>query len=101
MAIPLKKFNGTKMKYRLKLIITSGFLVNKKKNFILDVFLYFNYKIYYNLIVKKLIMIVIDANKLEIFDSNRNDSGQYRCEAANQFSSSTQSVNINVDGKLK
>ncbi|XP_070527125.1 papilin isoform X2 [Cardiocondyla obscurior] len=43
-------------------------------------------------------IMISELNRLIISDANRDDSGQYRCEAANEFSSDSDSVNIHVAG---
>jgi len=40
-----------------------------------------------------------ELNRLIISDANREDSGRYRCEAANEFSSDSNSVDIRVAGE--
>lgn len=40
-----------------------------------------------------------DLNRLVISDANREDSGQYRCEANNDYSSAFAMVDIQVAGK--
>ncbi|XP_077270107.1 proteoglycan-like sulfated glycoprotein papilin isoform X5 [Temnothorax americanus] len=41
---------------------------------------------------------ISELNRLIISDANREDSGRYRCEAANDFSSNSDSVDIRVAG---
>lgn len=40
-----------------------------------------------------------ELNRLIISDANREDSGRYRCEAANEFSSDSDNVDIRVAGE--
>lgn len=39
-------------------------------------------------------------NRLVISDANREDSGRYRCEASNDYSSASAMVDIQVAGKF-
>ncbi|XP_046586729.1 papilin isoform X8 [Neodiprion lecontei] len=41
---------------------------------------------------------IVEANRLSISYAQKNDSGKYRCEAANQYSSDSDSVDIVVSG---
>lgn len=40
-----------------------------------------------------------ELNRFIISDANREDSGRYRCEATNEFSSDSDSVDIRVAGE--
>lgn len=40
-----------------------------------------------------------ELNRLVISDSNKEDSGRYRCEATNEYSTDANSVDIHVDGE--
>lgn len=43
--------------------------------------------------------LFLELNRLIISDANQEDSGRYRCEAANEYSSDSGSVDIRVAGK--
>lgn len=43
--------------------------------------------------------LLLELNRLIISDANQKDSGQYRCEATNEYSSDSNSVDIRVAGE--
>lgn len=43
---------------------------------------------------------ISESNKLVITNASYNDTGKYNCEATNEFSSASDTVDINVAGKL-
>jgi len=52
-----------------------------------------------DIIIYNYTFLFSELNRLIINDANREDSGQYRCEAANEFSSDSDSVDIHVAGE--
>lgn len=44
------------------------------------------------------IFFISESNELTISPTNSNDTADYRCEGVNQYSTSSESVNIRVDG---
>jgi len=77
-------------------------LFYKNKYFFVNVyrlhFLYNSNKMN-DIIIYNYTFLFSELNRLIINDANREDSGQYRCEAANEFSSDSDSVDIHVAGE--